>query len=167
MNKIISLALLIVALCALQNTEIHQQARPVSPTPNSYPASNSNYRPPVVTPITPATPVAPAPIVKPQPHREPGYQPTPGNPYGRDPKGPQTCFQSPCFDPTTSCTKTVKVASRPVNRSTSRVVNGKKVSFSSGPSPLTTQTKIGTWKPIVYVVRVNGQKARFVGFRCV
>lgn len=171
MNKIIAFALLILALSALENTENHQQARPVSPT--TPPASNFNYRPPtptapVVTPVVPVTPAPAAPQVKHQPHKEPGYLPTPGNPFGRDPNGHLTCFQSPCYDPVTTCQKTVRVNRRPVSRSTTRIVNGKPVTVTTRSSTGTiNQTKAGTWKAIVYVVKVNGRKARFTGYRCV
>jgi len=165
MNKIISFSLLILALCALENTEIHQQARPATPTANNYPAPSFNYRPPTPTPIVkPIVPVTPSPVttqVRHQPHKEIGYQPTPGNPFGRDPQGHLTCFRSPCYDPTTSCTK---ASTRAVIGTNSRIVHGTPVSFNTRARK--TYKKIGTWKPIVYVVRVNGRRARFAGFRC-
>ena len=173
MNKIIAFALLILALSALENTESHQQARPFSPTPTPYPASNFNYRPPTptpttVTPFVPVTPATAAPKVRHQPHREPGYQPTPGNPFGRDPQGRLTCFQSPCYDPLTTCRKTVRVNTRPVARASTRLVNGRPVTVTTRSSTgTTTQAQVGTWKAIIYVVKVNGRKARFAGFRCV
>lgn len=143
MKKIISLVCLTLIICALQ-TENHQQAKPLQNTPavNIQPPNQNN-------------PTQPGPVVVNRPDKQPGYESTPGGPFGRHPESRRTCFQSPCYDPVGPCT--VDVLHKP-RRSAKTSTTSQSSSQSTG--------KQGKWHPVVFVVRVQEKLARFAGFRC-
>lgn len=88
MKKIITILFLVFAICGLQQT--HQQAKP-APAATANANAKVTPAPATVTPATVAPTPKPAPVVpappkvQRQPHKEPGYPPTAGNPFGRDP----------------------------------------------------------------------------------
>lgn len=179
MKQILALALLVLALTALETGLTHEQAKPAAPAATTTTTTSTTTTPtatatqPAATPkpATNITPPAPAPkVVVRQPHKEPGFEATPGNPFGRDPQGHKTCKQNPCYDPVGACTIVVKAPVQ-AKASTKAVVSPTAGKTSTTTTTTTqasaaVQTKQGTWKPIIYVVRVNGRRARFTGFRC-
>jgi len=90
MNKLIALLFLVLAVAALTTDDAHAQAaRPVQPAQNPTPAQQPRGQPQQYNPTNKFKRV--------------GFEAEIGDPFGNEAAIKRTCFQPPCFEPTTGC----------------------------------------------------------------
>lgn len=96
MNRLIALLFLAIAIAALTTDDSHaQNYRPTQPTQPFQP-SQQPY----------GQPQKPHPTTKPAARKRPkrvGFETEAGDPFGRETATKRTCFQPPCFDPSSGC----------------------------------------------------------------
>lgn len=93
MNKLIALLFLVLAVAALTTDDAHAQAaRPAQPAQNPTPAQQPRGQPQQYNPTNKSA----------RPKRV-GFEAEIGDPFGNEAAIKRTCFQPPCFEPTTGC----------------------------------------------------------------
>ena len=90
MNKLIALLFLVLAVAALTTDDAHAQAaRPAQYAQNPTPAQQPRGQPQQYNPTNKFKRV--------------GFEAEIGDPFGNEAAIKRTCFQPPCFEPTTGC----------------------------------------------------------------